>query len=316
MRMPASRWTATIGVVVILAAAAAGYYFRGMRHDGASAAAVKPKTPVVAAAPARYLGVAAQRLGVFDKEAQVHANLATYYLSFGRTFPVGPVRFNASAHAVTLIEILPRGVSLTDIASGRYDTWLRYVRNQIARSGDLVMLSFAPEGNGNWYSWGWKQSKPTDYIAAYQHAHKVIGNKSVLWVWQISPYRTRGFNTKNPRLIWPGNDNVDIVGLDGYFYSPGATFNGVFGRTIHFVHQFTGRPVLIAETAVGPLTGHETEGITQLFRDVAAWHLLGLVWFDRAQHSPPFHQDWTVTRTPAVQQAFRAAAASYMKAKP
>ena len=313
--------TAAVAIVVVLLATVAVATWAGLRstRTPAPAAARKPAVPVVVTEPARMLGVSGAPLGEFNRAATTPANVAVYYLTFGRAFPLRTVRFNAAAHALTFLEIEPRGVTLTGITAGRYDGWLRYLRRSIALSGDLVLLSFAPEADGVWYPWGWHHVTPAEFTAAWDHVHQAIGTRSVLWVWQMSPWFQKA--TENPRRLWPGPAEVDIAGLDGYYYTSGSSFNGVLGRTIHYLRSFTSAPLLISETAVGPHDRHQARDITALFSAVQAWHLLGLIWFDHSQAGPPysrvlFHQDWRFQDFPAALAAFRAAARSYMTGTP
>ena len=72
------------------------------------------------------------------------------------------------------------------------------------------------------------------------------------------------------------------MGVNGYYYLPGQNFANVFGPVIADIRRFTHAPLLIGETAVGPLAG-QPQGIRDLFAGARAQHVLGLVWFDRTQ---------------------------------
>jgi hypothetical protein len=45
--------------------------------------------------------------------------------------------------------------------------------------------------------------------------------------------------------------------------------------------------------------------LPSLFAGIRRYHLIGLVWFDAAQHSGPYHQDWQLEGHPAAVAAFR-----------
>lgn len=305
------------GVATVAVAVGAAVLIGNLKPPAPTAAQrahARTHADVITTQPARFLGVSEEPLGAFSRDTGVKANLSVFYLSFGRAFPLRTVRFNAKAGALTLIEIEPTTVSMRGIAAGRYDTWLRYVASSIKLSGDEVLLSFAPEANGSWYPWGHTSISAGTFIAAWRHVHQVIGAHLTLWVWQMSPY-DRHLQMANPRQLWPGTGEADIVGLDGYYYTPGANFNGVFGRTIRLIHAFTPAPVLITETAVGPKTHKQAADIAALFQAVKSWSLLGLVWFDRTQHKGIFHQDWRFQDSPTALAAFRKAAAQYMSSE-
>ena len=65
------------------------------------------------------------------------------------------------------------------------------------------------------------------------------------------------------------------------------------------------RPTTLPTFATGPVAGPSK--ITDLFAGVRNNHLLGLIWFDQAQHHGIFHQDWRLEDSPAALAAFRKA---------
>jgi hypothetical protein len=81
------------------------------------------------------------------------------------------------------------------------------------------------------------------------------------------------------------------------------------------VRIFTRRPILLSETGVGQVAGQATK-IPDLFAGVRANHLLGFVWFDRAQADGLYHQDWRLEGHPAGLAAFRHALRTYQDPAP
>ena len=71
--------------------------------------------------------------------------------------------------------------------------------------------------------------------------------------------------------------------------------------------QGFGKPVIISETAVGPGTGNQVSGIDNLFAGLRSSRLLGLIWFDEAQDSGQYKQDWRLEGSSALISAFRQA---------
>jgi hypothetical protein len=215
----------------------------------------------------------------------------------------------AQAHAEgaePVIEILPRGnVTLRGIISGGKDRWLRQLRAQITAP---VVISFAPEANGPWYTWG---NQPQRFITAWRHVHRVLGTKNITYLWQMSsrPSATKRSAGSKHKLteFYPGAKFVSWVGFDGYFEFPADTFGNVFGNSIHTIRKVSHKPVLLSETAVGPGVRHVARDITALIHNARSWHLLGLIWFDGAQHQPPYHQNWNLESRPRALRAFRRA---------
>ena len=103
---------------------------------------------------------------------------------------------------------------------------------------------------------------------------------------------------------WPGAQYVDWIGIDGYYRRPSDTFASVFGTTIDQVRAFTGKPILLSETAVGPDAGQFVK-IQDLFHGIATYKMLGLVWFDKDQHGSIDHQDWRIEDSQLAQVSFQ-----------
>ena len=298
---------AAVSLAMPAAAACAGV--SAMRRAAVTPAAAPAYThaPHLAAGSIRY-GVASGSIPRFDKATRVRASLAVAYTSMST--PISPhfvswARLHADG-AEPVIEILPRGHSLRGIASGSGDRWLRQLRAQITTP---VVVSFAPEANGPWYTWG---NNPRAYITAWRHVHRVLGTQHITWLWQMSsrPSATKRAPGASHKLaeFYPGSKFVSWVGFDGYFEFPSDTFGNVFGNSIHAIRKVSHRPVLLSETSVGPEVRHVATDITSLISNTRSWHLLGFIWFDADQHQPPYHQDWNLESLPKAVAAFRKAA--------
>jgi beta-mannanase len=209
-------------------------------------------------------------------------NLVTYYSFWGENFQQAFAETAASHGAMTIVQIEPYNTSLAKIAAGDYDSYLTKFAGQVAAFKHQVVICFGHEMNGYWYSWGYTHTPAKTFVAAWQHIVKLFrsqGVDNVTWLWQVNSLSTK---TGAPHDWWPGAKYVTWVGVSGYYYLPGNSFDNVFNPVVNNVRQFTQDPVLIAETAVGPLAG-QTRGITDLFAGIRLNHYLGLVWFD--QHS-------------------------------
>jgi hypothetical protein len=169
--------------------------------------------------------------------------------------------------------------------------------------------------NANWYSWGYRHTSAATFVAAWRHIvtlFRAWGARNVTWLWTLQADEP---GTGQVAAWWPGARYVTWVGIDGYYYRPGETFFSIFGPTIADVRMFTGQPVLLSETAVGPQAGQAAR-IPGLFAGMREYGALGLVWFDIAQHDGIYHQDWHVEDDPAAVTAFRRAAAALPLARP
>jgi hypothetical protein len=191
------------------------------------------------------------------------------------------------------------------IAGGRWDAYLHRFAAQVRHYGGQVIMSFAPEADGGWYPWSWHHTSPAQWRAAWRHVVTLFrrsGASNVTWLWDTTGGR-RGAH--RARYWWPGYHYVDWIGIDGYYVTPADTFKSVIGNTIGAVRRFTRKPILLSEVGIGPLAG-QVKKIPGLFAGVRRNRLLGLIYFDIAQHDGLYHQDWRLDDNPAAVAAFRA----------
>jgi beta-mannanase len=165
--------------------------------------------------------------------------------------------------------------------------------------------------NGTWYSWSYKHTSPTAFVAAWRHIvtlFRVAGAQNVTWLWTVNVIDDAA-NIPSPSKWWPGNSYVTWVGIDGYYATSTATFAPLFGPTIVAVHRLTDRPILIAET--GAANGaSQVSQINDLFANVRLYGLLGLMWFDAAGK-----KDWQLSNSSSL-SAFRQGAGTYPRLAP
>ena len=102
---------------------------------------------------------------------------------------------------------------------------------------------------------------------------------------------------------------MNLVGLDGYFATPQATFGSLFGPSIGEIRAFTGKPLLIAEVGA---TGSAGAGqLAGTFAGASLAGAAGIVYFNEAQSGDPMHQNWRLENNPANMAAFRNAVQQY-----
>lgn len=236
---------------------------------------------------------------------QIIVYYSAWYERFQTSFATQVHRYGATP----LVQLQPNGVRLADITRGRYDRYLRTYATAVRSFGYPVLLSFGHEMNGTWYSWGSGHVAPEEFRAAWRHVVKIFrtaGATNIKWLWTINSFNIASSSIQQ---WWPGSLYVNWVGIDGYYYGPSNTFNSVFGTVVSQVRRITHDPILISETAVAPAAGEAK--VTGIFNGVRSDHLLGLVWFDEAQHNGILHQDWRLENDLADLAAFRRAAAAF-----
>ncbi len=331
-----------LAITVLPTVGAAGYAVYEYRHQPAATIGFNPGTNTspsgnASAGKGLLLGVFAPTLprkgqtvsdtaalASFDHAVGHKATLTVAYLNWGSPFPARYVSDAAKAGARTVLELEPRGKgvpTLAQLAAGRGDSWLSSFAASLAATGDPITVSFGPEMNGSWYAYG--SGTAGDYVRAFRHVHDVLlkdlgrdltparAASLLRFMWQPSAIHN---STPSPLRYWPGAKYVNLIGLDGYYYVPADTFHVIFSRTIGLLRKLSPRTgIMIGETAVGPMTGHQPAGIKDLFAGIERNHLAGLIWFNRnqtgifyGQGKRVYHQDWRLQDHPAALRAFRA----------
>ena len=253
-------------------------------------------------APASWAPVA-----TFSRATGVRPDIVLSYSGWRQPFPRAAARTAARHHAIMLVQLEPWGASLSALARGRYDGYLRSFAARVRSFGHPVILGFGHEMNGPWYPWGLGRVPPAVFVAAWRHVVTVFraaGADNVTWLWTIH----HSADEARLRAYWPGNRYVTWIGIDGYYEFPRNTFAAMFGHTARALRRFTGKPILVSEAAVGPGAGRVPAKIRQLIAGARRSGFTGLVWFDVAQHAPPYHQDWRIEDKRGAIRAFRGAA--------
>lgn len=297
--------------IAIAVAAVAGAGVRLIRSSS-------PSNPPVAHASlppelAAYLGVfepgappGYETIAGFTQAAGRKPDLLGYYTGWLQPFDTSFAQMLRTHGIIPYVQIDPTDASITAIAAGTYDDYLRSYADSVSDFGHAVVIGFGHEMNANWYSWGYTHVPPSTFVAAWRHIvtlFRTEGAENVTWLWTLQADEP---GTGPIASWWPGARYVNWVGIDGYYRVPSDTFASVFGTTIDQVRTFTSKPVLLSETAVGPAAGQLAK-ILNLFHGMATYKTLGLVWFDKDQQGLGGiqHQDWRIEDNPAARISFR-----------
>jgi mannan endo-1,4-beta-mannosidase len=304
----AARLSVVVAVATVGAGVGSALYANLRQHTGIAATPLQPH-PLSTRHP--YLGVFKQGVIAsygpvvsFAKTVGRQPSIVLYYSGWLDPFQIRLAEQTAAHHAVPLVQMMPKGVAMSSVASGKYDSYLGSYARSVRAYGRPVIISFAPEANGWWYNWGFGHTDPAQWIAAWRHVVTLFrrqGATNVTWLWTVN----RGGGPTGPvKDWWPGARYVTWVGIDGYYFRKGDTFDGLFLPTIRAVRQLTPDPVLLSEIGIGQITGQVT-AMPSLFAGIRKFHLLGLLWFDVAQHQGLYHQNWQLEGHPAAIAAFR-----------
>ncbi len=260
---------------------------------------------------ASYLGVfetgsppAYHPVAEFAAAAGRAPELVGYFSGWAQPFDLPFAEIMHEHHVTPFVQIDPTFASIPGIAAGDYDSYLRSYADSLRAFRHPVVVGFGHEMNAPWYSWGYGHIPPATFKAAWRHIVGLFrgqGADNVTWLWTVNADRP---GTGPVADWWPGQRYVTWVGIDGYYYHPSDTFANVFGKTIDQIRKFTHQPVLLSETAVGPAAGQFVK-IQDLFRGMARYKTLGLVWFDKTQDNGIFHQDWRIEDSQTAEDSFR-----------
>lgn len=220
-------------------------------------------------------------------------------------FPTVLMKNPADNGAVPMISWQPGGYNLRDIANGRYDSYIRESADRAVAWGGPILLRFAHEMNGDWYSWGLGVDGNTaaDYKAAWRHAVRVFRAEhadNVRWVWAPN---TGSFNS-----LFPGDKWIDYIGLDGYNwgekYNVWLSFEQVFDDSYRAITRLSRKPLLITEFGANAKGGDKAAWIKHAFSSSVANRyprIRALIWFDKDQDG----SDWRIDSSGDTLSAFR-----------
>lgn len=183
--------------------------------------------------------------------------------------------------------LVPAGheADLAGCAAGRYDRYWRDFGTLMVRHGrgdSVVRLGWEP----NAASMPWRGTDPAAYVACYRHAALAIRatNPKVLLDWTINAHHTpAGLCGGRSTNCYPGDDVVDIIGIDDYDHYPWsptrAAFDRIAGRPegLTWLYDFArrhGKLFSVGEWGVSPTgdAGRENPPFVQWMYDWFAAH--------------------------------------------
>jgi hypothetical protein len=203
---------------------------------------------------------------------------------------------------------------LSDVISGRYDTYIREFAEKAKAWGHPFFLRFNWEMNGNWFPWseGVNGNGPGEYVTAWRHVHDIFaaaGATNVSWVW--CPNAEPSSGVAKLASLYPGDAYVDWTAMDGYNWGtnpvkPGGwkTFSQIFSATYSFIQQSVApsKPMMVGETASTEYGGSKATWIQEMLTALPAQfpQIRALLWFDKYDDG----MDWPLETSTAATAAF------------
>lgn len=159
------------------------------------------------------------------------------------------------------------------------------------------------ESNGDWYQWspcfvvpetGAHISNPDAFKAMWRHIHEVFtsglfhpglgfDSSHVAWVWNVDRNSATCPGFSDVSQLYPGDDVVDWVGIDGYNHNDGAAWESpptVFGTMVSNIRTFTSKPMGINEVGCQTSGGSKASWITDYFSFVQDNDIRMSLWFN------------------------------------
>ncbi|MBU2663865.1 hypothetical protein KOI35_10230 [Actinoplanes bogorensis] len=248
----------------------------------------------------------------------------------GRPFPVGTARemwrqgimphYTWEPWDTALGATDPAQIHLSDILDGRWDAYIKARGREFAAVRRPILVRWGHEFNGNWYPWGIANNDqdPSLYVRAYRHVHDLVvrsGGGNVQWVWAYNNGSSPDEPYNDPALAYPGDRYVDWVGIDGYNWGFGPSWDPAGDHWTSFEQTFAtaygkarliapGRPVMLGEFASSEDGGGKAQWIADMaaaLRSGAYPDLRLLTWFDTVKE-----EAWSPGSSPGALAAFTA----------
>ena len=169
-------------------------------------------------------------------------------------------QYNHNRNLVWSIQLTMGDTSLAQVAAGQEDSAYRYVASQIARAQPNAIIRIGWEANGDWFPWSAAAGRQKDYIDAFRHVAAIFKAASpgflIDWCVNFGQVKAR------PEQMYPGDDVVDVIGMDIYDKNPMSKIrpeaawqnylNGPYGLNWHkqFAAQHN-KPMSYPEWGVG-----------------------------------------------------------------
>jgi hypothetical protein len=272
------------------------------------------------------LGLAADDVAdidAFSRIAGAPAGMYEWYQSWAGDAPFDRARADAARARGTLPVLTwepwspgagadQPAYALARIVDGTYDEYIAAFAGQVREWRGRLGIRFMHELNAPHYPWGAGVNGNTaeQAVQAWQHVRRVFaaeGVRNAVWIWCVN---VQAAGTAAFADLYPGDDAVDWVALDGYNGGTALPWGGwrtpreVFGASLDELRALSERPLLLTEVGSAEQGGSKATWIRQLFDLVAEEGIRGLIWFQYDKEA-----DWRVQSTPAAAAAFRQEAA-------
>lgn len=149
------------------------------------------------------------------------------------------------------------------IAMGECDEFLSRIANNMKQFEGQILLRFAWEMNlpDIWWSISKTNSSPEEFVQAWQRIHTIMRIEGAENVKLVLSLNTSSGKTVPYSELFPGDEYVDWVAIDGYnwgtsvSWSGWTSFDGVFRKSYEELTALTTKPVMLSEVSSSPIGG-------------------------------------------------------------
>ena len=202
---------------------------------------------------------------------------------------------------------------LSDVISGRYDSYIREFATQAKGWNHPFFLRFNWEMNGSWFPWheGVNGNQPGESAKAWRHVHDIfsaVGVTNATWVWCPNVEYSGSTSLSS---LYPGDSYVDWTCLDGYNWGTNPakpdkwkSFDTVYKASYQKIVEMIApsKPMMIGEVASTEYGGSKATWIRDMLAKLPTDYpkIRALLWFDKFDSN----MDWPVETSGSAAAAF------------
>jgi len=262
-----------------------------------------------------------EELAAVEREGGVPARIVVFFLQWpppgstgGEAFPRATLEtlYNRGVEACLTWEPMylqggeERAIPWGKILGGEYDAYLRSFARGAKEFGRPFMIRLAHEMNISRYHWGtaggeYGPASPEIYKKIWRHVVGVFRREGALNVRFAfcpnaeslpNPHRDPGAGWNTIAAYYPGDEWVDVLGMDGYNWGTTRTkekdgwdsswrsFPDIFQEAHGALRALNAdKPLFVFETASVTRGGDRVRWLAEALETAKRWRLAGICWF-------------------------------------
>lgn len=259
--------------------------------------------------------ITSRKLKTLHKEIGITPDIIVFFLmwpslgkateSFNLTYSLETIE---KAHAISCITWEPMFLQNSkeeiilkdDIVNGLYNEYLDEFIFQIKSFNKPVIIRFAHEMNLSRYHWGvlkdnYDELSPKVYVEMFRYIFDYFKKnkvKNALFAFCPNVDSVPKSSWNEIKNYYPGNNYVDILGMDGYnwgtcaseknlgWVSKWRSFNDTFKNTYDELRSLSiFKPIIIFETASSNKGGDKSQWLKEALQDAKKLDISALCWF-------------------------------------